>query len=175
MNIYLCVHCGKQFSGRKRSDRIIKFCSITCSASSKKGIPSWNKGIPMKESSKLILSEQRKGKHFSPSTEFKTGDNRGEDNVRWKGGKYITSMGYVNIFKPDHPRSVRGYIAEHILVSEQYLGRYLSDKEVIHHINQVKTDNYPENLYVFSNSSEHMRHHAKLLKNTETNKTTNLF
>lgn len=43
---YICKQCGKKFSGRKRPDRIVKFCSRKCSSSSLKGKPAWNKGKP---------------------------------------------------------------------------------------------------------------------------------
>lgn len=87
----------------------------------------------------------------------------GPDRHGWKGGRYIDSVGYVHIRKPDHPRaSVNGYVFEHILVAEEKIGRTLRDDEVVHHINGVKYDNRPENLQVMTNS-EHVKYHQSLL------------
>ena len=69
------------------------------------------------------------------------------------------SYGYVEIYAPEHPyRSVRNGVLEHRLVMEKYLGRYLNQKEVVHHINGVRNDNRIENLMLFSNNSEHIKY-----------------
>jgi hypothetical protein len=51
-----------------------------------KGVTPWNKGVAPKESTRKLWSSQRKGRRMSPSTEFKTSDTLGENNVNWKGG-----------------------------------------------------------------------------------------
>jgi hypothetical protein len=80
-----------------------------------------------------------------------------EKHPMWKGDIKITSRGYRMIKKPDHPRAdKRGYVKEQVLVMEQYLGRYLTKEEVVHHINHIKTDNRIENLQLFSSHSEHI-------------------
>ena len=78
----------------------------------------------------------------------------GPDNDNWKGGRR-TFSGYVVIRKPEHPRarSNNNYVFEHVLVMEDYIGRYLlwngrqhPDNEVVHHINGNRKDNRLENL-----------------------------
>lgn len=77
------------------------------------------------------------------------------------GGVFI--KGYPAVYMPNHPRAkANGYVREHILVVEEYLGRELEDGEVVHHINEDKTDNRPENLIVFKSQSDHMKHHWSL-------------
>src|SRR5688572_21095032 len=70
-------------------------------------------------------------------TKFKHGHSmKGKRNFsNWRGGRYINSEKYVMIYDPNHPRAYRnsGYISEHRLVMEQYLKRYLTDDEVVHH------------------------------------------
>ncbi len=76
----------------------------------------------------------------------------GNKNHRWKGGRWKTKAGYILIHCLNHPRAKireKGhYVFEHILVAEKKLGRYLKPNEVVHHINNIKDDNCPKNLYV---------------------------
>ena len=72
----------------------------------------------------------------------------------------VLLKGYPVIYDPQHPRAKsNGYVREHILVAEKMLGRPLKDGEVVHHINEDKKDNRPENLMVFASQSDHMRYH----------------
>ena len=74
----------------------------------------------------------------------------------WKGGKTITTKGYIMIKNYKHPRGDKqNYIAEHILIMEKKLGRYLTPEERVHHINGIKNDNKIENLYTYNNTSKH--------------------
>lgn len=68
--------------------------------------------------------------------------------------------GYLYIYKPTHPNSIKsGYVAEHRLVAEEKIGRFLKNNEVVHHINEKKHDNSPDNLQVIT-ASEHNKLHA---------------
>lgn len=82
-----------------------------------------------------------------------------ENHHNWKGGTYITK-GYVLEYAPDHPAAAtyKGYVPQHRLVMEQALGRYLSSDELVHHRNEIKTDNRLENLELTARSS-HIKHH----------------
>lgn len=52
-------------------------------------------------------------------------------------------------------------IAHHRKIVQEFLGRKLSNKEVIHHINGNGFDNRLENLYLFNSPSDHSRFHRK--------------
>ncbi len=78
---------------------------------------------------------------------------KGELNHRWKGGRNIGSDGYVMVYCPEHPNSIGGnYVAEHRLVMEKKIGRYLSSNEIVHHLNGIRDDNRTENLEIVDRS-----------------------
>lgn len=69
---------------------------------------------------------------------------------------------YVVVKSVGHPKAYSNYVYEHVLVMEGILGRFLSDEEVVHHINEIKTDNRPDNLMLFPNQREHRIFHIRL-------------
>jgi len=76
----------------------------------------------------------------------------------WKGGKISDGQGYIDIYFPIHPNAnFHGYVAEHRLVMEKKLGRYLKSTEFVHHLNGIRDDNRPENLCVV-NKYSHEKH-----------------
>jgi hypothetical protein len=77
----------------------------------------------------------------------------------WKGGvKVVKGYSYQRV--PGHPNASKhgSYVAVHRLVVEQHLGRYLDPSEVVHHLDDNPQNNSIENLQVFSNNGEHLRH-----------------
>nr|DAP58086.1 MAG TPA: homing endonuclease [Caudoviricetes sp.] len=105
-------------------------------------------------------------------------DQNGAKNSYWRGGKTRDEFGYIMVQCKEHPRASKcgGYVPEHILVAEKKIGRYLTENEVVHHINGVKWDNRPENLAVMT-KSEHTKLHWMIRKynpiNEENTKTDN--
>jgi hypothetical protein len=76
-------------------------------------------------------------------------------------GRVVASNGYVliRVGKDHHLADVRGYAYEHRLVAERMLGRPLKPGEQVHHRNEVKHDNRPENLEVVRNRAHHAVKH----------------
>lgn len=76
-----------------------------------------------------------------------------------KGRRGITRInsGYLMKYIPEHPNNSNGYVLLHRLVMEEYLDRYLTKEEVVHHINKDITDNRIENLELMSNQSVHLK------------------
>ena len=86
-------------------------------------------------------------------------DRFGINSPGWKGGKYIDYKGYVRIYSPTHPFNNKKYVLEHRLVMEQHIGRYMNPEEIIHHINEIRTDNRIDNLMLLPNKKAHMAIH----------------
>jgi HNH endonuclease len=73
------------------------------------------------------------------------------------------SGGYVYVKTAEHPRPLgHGWAAEHVLVVEKILGRYLDSIHPIHHVNGIKNDNRPENLVVCEDRSYHRLLHKRM-------------
>lgn len=94
-----------------------------------------------------------------------------ECTVKWKRRNYndgetrvLDKSGYVLVKVYGHKYAdSRNYIREHRLIMEQYLGRQLEPREIVHHKNRIKDDNRIENLEL-TTISEHISHHNKGVK-----------
>lgn len=180
----ICQVCGKDYLGRL-ADSI--FCSNACKHQSlvvpieqsevSKALELYQSGLTWQKVDKTMgitpyrrrqLVEIIRSQSAFKCRSGKKLNQTGENNDNWKGGRTKMS-GYVAVKAPAHPRGAggnRGYVMEHILVMEEYIGRYLvwqgrqhPDNEIVHHINGIRDDNRLENL-VLMLSREHSYLHG---------------
>lgn len=87
---------------------------------------------------------------------------------QYKGGR-IKRGSYWYVLKKDHPFSQKsGYIAEHRIVMEKKLNRYLKPSEAVHHRDGNPENNSPENLEVCSSHGMHTKiWHPEVAENTK--------
>ena len=141
--LLLCDTCGKQFERNAFGvkNKTNHYCNKDC--------------FHKAEIGRSINDKQREC--------LKLGHGSGEENSRWIGGRINHAGGYIYIHKPEHPMSgKRGYVLEHRLVMEDFIGRYLKPEEVIHHVNKNRSDNRIENLMLFNNKREHLDYHKTI-------------
>lgn len=90
---------------------------------------------------------------------------RGPQANHWKGGKSISTQGYILVSNHyDHPRATNGIMLEHIFVYEEFKKCCLLSWANVHHINHNKQDNRPENLDAMM-IGQHTRIHASTIPN----------
>ena len=113
----------------------------------------FQKGYTMPQETRDKISKAKTGKTCKKRIE--------EGNI-----KYID--GYVFVYDPSNPSSNKdGYIREHRKIMESKIGRQLTQNEVVHHINGIKTDNRIENLELLTISEHSRKHIVERYKNNE--------
>jgi len=135
----------------------------TChSEETKRKISLSHLGIRPSETTRKKLSESHMGYKHTKEQKRKIGlAHKGSKHWNWKGGR-IKVNEYIYIWKPTHPFATKlGYVRESRLVVEKQIGRYLTFKEIVHHINEDKVDNRIENLMLFKNGRYHFWFHKK--------------
>lgn len=87
---------------------------------------------------------------------------KGKNHPRWKGGRYISSDGYIMVHIGGDKKEVgwTSYRKEHTLIAEKFLKRALGKEEVVHHIDGVKTNNDSKNLWVTSSIAHRQAHNS---------------
>ena len=134
---------------RNKKGQFVKGSTYRMNLEHKKKIGLANKGLKRTEETKKKISKSKKGQ------------NSGEEHYNWKGGRCYSSDGYILVLRSDHPHANKdGYVFEHRLIMESFvLGRYLTPKEIVHHINHKPDDNRVENLMLMNRAEHNTIHH----------------
>jgi hypothetical protein len=92
----------------------------------------------------------------------------------WKDAvkeRTISKEGYVSVPLPleEQKGTQIKRIYEHRLIMEKHIGRKLTKKEIVHHIDENTGNNIIENLMLFPDVTSHMAHHRKMRKKKQLN------
>lgn len=158
-----CKICGTSFQHRIKNDRIVKYCSRECYATSKKGLQPWNKGVPCSEETKNKLSAAFAGIRRSIETEFKKGQFVGKDNVNWIEDRTALSplRKHTTGQYKDWRKSVCDRDGWKCKLSEESC----SNKIQVHHI--LRWSKYPEHRYSMDNAITLCTNHHPIKESDE--------
>jgi hypothetical protein len=68
----------------------------------------------------------------------------------------MKQKGYIYLLRKDHPRANKdGYVKRANIVWEEETGHMITPPEVLHHKNEIKTDDSFDNLQLCKNKTEH--------------------
>lgn len=121
----------------------------------------WKK--QMSEESRKRMGDAHRGKHLSEEQRRKISEKNScnYNGLNGYGHTKKHNRGYVLVYVPKHPHAHSdGYVMIHTVLMERSIGRYLTEDEVVHHVNHDRTDNRLENL-VLMDKKEHMSMHMK--------------
>ena len=130
---------------------ILGKCQCGCDENIKIITSTWEKGIGH------LLQRYKSG--HNPIDHSKINFPTREDHHNWKGGRILIGIKrkYIAIRRKHHPFcNPMGYVFEHRYRMELILGRYLTEEEVVHHIDGNGYNNDESNLMLFATHSEHM-------------------
>src|SRR3990167_1099166 len=152
----ICLQCKKSFPA-KHGNRD-KFCSTFCFGLSKRGKP------VIRSFTKKIREKIRKARRLQapPRPRGSKLTEEHKEKLRKPRRLRATVGGYIVLYNKTHPfRGKNNIVFGHRIVVEKFIGRYLRRDEIVHHINEVKTDNRLSNLFICSRGYHAFLHKSK--------------
>lgn len=86
-------------------------------------------------------------------------ERRAENGRKLRNGGINHNDGYIELYDPSHSRRKRG---EHIIKAQEAIGKPLPKGAVVHHWNEVRSDNRNENLLICDNQAYHVLIHLRM-------------
>lgn len=154
LHITICLQCGIEFGSYVNNSKV---CSKKCS--------NIYVGLKIRKGKYKKCLVCNKDFWEMPSEPKKSCSNKCRNINKKLGlptGEYYSYDGYIVI---NRLKDGRKQIKKHRFIMEQYIGRILNPKEIVHHINENKIDNRIENLQIVSRI-EHNKIHRFLEKTT---------
>jgi hypothetical protein len=152
MIVIECQNCGQKFEVKSSDSRLsregIKYCSKKCMGEASR-------------TGNFIKCKYCKKEFYSTRHEFCSPECVSKYKVEHYEHKTYFENGYIVEFHNGYNK--KGNVKQHRRIMEDFLGRKLSENEVVHHINGDKTDNRIENLQVMTRS-EHSSLHRRMEK-----------
>lgn len=138
-----CVFCDNKFiTSNKRI-----FCSLICRNKQQQH----DRKFSNPERYREYLNRQNKKRRDLVRNRLGLPLDHPQINESGKGFKL--KDGYIYVLNKKHPNAAKsGYVAEHIVIMTQHIGRPLRKGENIHHKNGIRDDNRIENLELWVNT-----------------------
>jgi hypothetical protein len=111
-----------------------------------------------KKEPRWLCKTQRLYKHESPhdSANEDMNPTRMSSETRYKLRQARSGKGRCDGYSKIYNK------AAHRVIAEKKLGRPLRDGDIVHHRDENKYNNNPDNLWLFSSQSAHAKHHNEL-------------
>jgi len=149
-------HRNGMFKGEKHSQWKGGKVEVVCSIC---GVTMWRYPSYVYAGSEVLCGDECRAifaKDIARNNQL--GSLHGAEHPRWIDGRSLS--GYKMLYMPKYSSSnTNGLIPAHRYIVEKYLGRLLSPRETVHHINAQRRDNRIENLYLFKSLGEHTSYH----------------
>lgn len=153
-----CPTCGEKFFAERSShstpDGLRIYCSKKCS---KEGLKNGFTKICINCGAEFYVNPSRARQRNEESCCSRKCQHEFYVNElchSWKGGRYTDrTTGRIQVLQ-QRPGYVSPYMGEHRLIASRSIGRMLERHEFVIHVNNIKTDNRPANLFICGSNSE---------------------
>lgn len=171
-SIAKCVMCGDDFEVARSIAFRYSACSAECSTARRQA-----RGIRLKRTCQVCgaifeilagnLKGRRTGEYCSNQCRLEALNAKPRSHREGLYSRGLTAKGYIRgaVWRDGRQR----WVMEHVYVMEQIVGRRLTQRERVHHINGDRTDNRPENLRLYPSHKAHLlaEHTDMLHRNLE--------